>query len=178
MAIKERAKTFFYYLGGFKKVVIGGNGQDAGAQTQVNISKLITGMADATFVDLFTVTVPNSAQAATIEITLMGSLGAGGAVGAFESSNGAFGLVTVARTAGVATVAVAAALTSSAVASVAGANNAAVAYQVSAITGANGATQTFTIQAKVTKSLGASANHQVLAIAGLLNSQGSGVTIA
>jgi hypothetical protein len=178
MAIKERAKTFFYFIAGFKKLVLGGNGQDGGAQTQVNITKLITGLADATFTDLFTVTVPNAAQAAVVELTLLGSLGAGGAVGAFEASQGAFGLIAIVRTAGLATVAVAAALTSAAAAAVAGATTAAVAYQVSAITGANGATQAFTIQAKVTKGAGSSANHQILATAALTNNQGSGVTIS
>lgn len=138
--------------------------------------KDLTGMADATFVDLFTVTVPNVANAARITIELLGSLGAGGTVGAYEGSQAARLELVVTRTVGAATVATVATLTNTAAANVASGATATLAAQASAMTGATSATQTFTIQVKVTRGSGTSTNHKVSAHARLLGSA-AGITI-
>lgn len=158
-------------------MMLGGQALGA-AGSEYYTTKTVTGLADATFTDLFTVTVPNAANSATIPLLLNGILGAGGTVGAGECTATAYGQLVVARTAGLATVASAVALSNAGTACVAGATTIALAYQVSSITGANGATQTFTIQGRVTKGAGSSANHVVLASASLLNWGASGITIS
>lgn len=178
MSIKERPKEFTFFSGVLKKFGLGGNAQDGGANTQMQLSKLTTGIADATGTAIFTVTVPNGPQAAMIELSVLASLGAGGAVGAFEASAVAFGMIAVARTAGLATVATAVALSNTGSAAVAGATTITLAYAVSAVAGGNGATQTFTINVTITKGAGSSANHQALAVAAITNAVGGGVTIA
>jgi hypothetical protein len=63
-------------------------------------------------------------------------------------------------------------------AGVAGADTCTVAGDLGAITGAVGASNTFTIRVTVTKGAGASANHTCTAHASLLNKNASGVTIS
>lgn len=188
---KNNSDILTYNANGTTKVVLDNNttgqvlqvplniGGAAGAANTVQVtSKVVTGIADATGTAVFTVTVPNSAQAAMIELNILASLGAGGAIGAFEASAEAIGAVIVARTAGVNAVATAATLTNTATAAVAGATTITLAYAVSAISGAVGAVNTFTINVTITKGGGASANHQAFVEATVLNAVGSGVTIA
>jgi hypothetical protein len=158
---------------------LGGTGVAAAATTLTSITKVVTGIADATATDLVTVTIPNAAHAGVVHVRLLGSLGAGGAIGAFECSAVLEGNIPFARTAGVNAVAgtpSAAGMTSSAC--VAGATTITFAYSMSAVTGAVGATNTFTIKATITKGGGSSANHQVVVFAEILNSQATGITIS
>jgi hypothetical protein len=149
----------------------------AGALSDRFLTKEVTGVADNTFTDVFTVTVPNAAHAAVIPIVLMTRLGAGGAIGADECVGTAYGQLVIARTAGLATVATATTLSNTGSSCVAGATTIATAYQVSSVAGANSATQTFTIQGRVTKGAGSSTNHKIDAQADLLNANAAGITI-
>lgn len=158
--------------------ILGGTGAAAAATTRVSITKSITGMTDATTTPVFTITVPNAAESAVVKVVFDGSLGAGGAVGAFECSATLTGAVAVTRTSGLATVGTAASASSTASSCVVGATTITLAYAVSSNTGANNAQQTFTINATITKGGGASANHTLIASGEVLNSQASGITIS
>lgn len=156
---------------------LGGTGVPGAAAVATRITKAIASIADATATDLVTVTVPNAAHSAVVHVRLVGSLGAGGAIGANECSSTLEGNVTIARTAGVATVATASSAGETSSSCVAGATTITLAYSVSTMTGAVGATQTFTIKGTITKGGGLSANHTALVVAEVDNANASGVTI-
>lgn len=154
-------------------------GVQGGPASSVTLLKNTSAIADNTATTIFTVTIPNAANAATITIGLTASLGAGGAIGAFEESLTAFGAIILTRTAGVATTAVATALTNTGKTNVAGADSTAtLAYSVTAMTGAVGATQTFNVQVTIAHGGGSSTNHTCLAEATVYNANAAGVTIA
>jgi hypothetical protein len=149
-----------------------------GATTRVEINKSVTGISDATATDVFTVTVPNSANSASIRVRLTGSAGAGGAIGANESTQDAEYMINITRTAGVNAVAtIGAVVGQAAAATVAGGNNVAVTGTLSAVSGAVGATNTFTVKVTVTRAAGSATNHTCTAFAELINANASGVTI-
>ena len=151
----------------------------AGAATRYEWQKSVTGIADNTFTDVFTVTVPNNAHSASLRVRLTGSAGAGGAIGANESTQDAEYMINVARTAGVNAVAtIGAVVGQAAAATVAGGNNIAVSAQLSAISGAVGASNTFTIQVKVARAAGTATNHTCFGYAELLNANSNGITIS
>ncbi len=52
------------------------------------------------------------------------------------------------------------------------------AYSLSAVAGANSATQTFSVQVTITKGGGSSTNHTALVEAEVLNANATGVTIS
>lgn len=158
-------------------IVLGGTGVAASAGSDTALVKRVTGLADATATPIITVTVPNTAQSATVHVHFVGQLGAGGAIGAGECSANLEGDVVLARTAGLATVPAAITATATGSACVAGASTITLAYAVSSITGANTASQSFTINATITKGGGSSTSHVLLAYADVLNSQSTGVTI-
>jgi len=149
-----------------------------GTTSRVEANKAITAIADATATTVFTVTVPNASHSAMIEVNLTGKIGAGGAIGAGEATGTISYQIAIARTAGVNAVATISAAYGSAVCAVAGATTITVAGTLGAITGAVGASNTFTIQVTVTKGGGASANHTCLAYARLMNANSSGISIA
>jgi hypothetical protein len=148
------------------------------ASTDAVMTKTVTGIADATATAVFTVTVPNTANAAIIPIVIGGSLGAGGAIGAFECTATAYGQIVVTRTPGVATVATATTLADTGSACVVGATTETLAYAVSAMTGAVTVAQTFKVNVTITKGGGASANHSAIVQADLLNANAAGITIS
>ena len=151
----------------------------AGAITsRTVINKAITGISDATGTATFTVTIPNAAHSGSLKVTLVGSLGAGGAIGANEASATIAYDIAITRTAGVATVATISAAYGSAASAVAGAATVTVTAVVSGMTGAVSATQTFTVNVTITKSGGSSDNHTCLCFGELLNANVTGVTIA
>lgn len=160
----------------FSSAINGASGQ---ATSRTEINKAVTAIADATATAVFTVTVPNAAHSASIRVRLAGSMGAGGAVGANESTQDAEYMINIARTAGVnAAATIGAVVGQAAAASVVGADNVAVTGTLSAIAGAVGVANTFTINVTITKSAGASAAHTCLAFAELLNANTAGVTIS
>lgn len=153
-------------------------GLPGGATSAVKLIKTVTGIADATATAVFTVTVPNGAHAAVIRLTVLASLGAGGAIGAFEASAILDGSVVVARTAGVSAVVTAATAVLTGSAAVAGATTITLTYDVSSVSGAVGVTETFTIRVTITKGGGSSAAHQAVVVGELVNAASSGVTFA
>lgn len=147
----------------------------AGSATSTKqIIKKVTGIADNTATDVLTVTVPNANHAAVIKLTLLSS---NGSTDAFESSRTAEGAVVVARTTGANAVAVAATLTLAQIATVAAGATHTLAYGVSAISGAVGATNTFTIQVTIDDS-GNLGSNQCVVLAEVINAEATGVTIA
>lgn len=150
-----------------------------GLTTASFLVKAISAITDNTFTDIVTVTVPNIKAAAVIRVHLLGALGAGGAIGAGEAMAGISYDVGVVRTAGVNAVTVASsAYGSTTSTAVAGATTATVTAQVSAIAGAVGAVNTFTIQIKVAKGGAGSDNHTAVAFVEVINQFAGGVTVA
>jgi hypothetical protein len=145
----------------------------AGAQHTLVARK--TGIADATATGVITVTVPNAAHNAAIFLDILAHLGTG--TDASESSRCATGCVVLARKAGADTVATVATLETPQIATVAGGGTLTLAYDVSTLTGASGATQTFTIRLTLTVT-GTITDHTAVVSARLLNSLATGVTMA
>lgn len=147
------------------------------AGTATSATRLVlkkTGIADNTATDVITVTVPNANHAACIKLRILSS---NGSTDAFESSRCAEGMVVLARTTGADTVAAVAALELAQIATVASGATHTLAYGVSAMTGAAGATQTFTIQLTINDSGNVGSNQAVI-LAEVLNAEATGVTIA
>lgn len=164
-------------VGATTSTVVGGTAAVGAATTETTKTYAVTGLADGVATPTFTVTIPNGAESANLHVTIIGSLGAGGAIGANECSNTLEGNIAITRTTGVATVPIASAAGLTATACVAGATSETLAYAVSAVAGAVGATQTFTVNVTITKGVGGSNNHTVLAVARLANANASGVTL-
>ncbi len=140
-------------------------------------AKTITGIQDNTFTDVITVTVPNAASGATIEIVLTASLGAGGALGQYESSIGEYALVTVTRVPGRTTAKGLSIGTVGTLAQSVGASGITQNIQLSANTGANTAQQTFTIQYSIARTAGASNNHIASVISRIISPTLTNITI-
>lgn len=149
------------------------------ATTRTEIAKSVTAIANNTATAVLTFTVPNAAHSASFLVELVGSSGAGGSVGANESTQSARYQVDIARTAGVNAVATIGAIFGQpAAVTVAGGNSVATTAALSAISGAVGATNTFTVNVTIARSAGTATNHTCLVNARLLNANASGVTVA
>lgn len=160
-------------------LTVGGTGVPGAAVTMTSVTKAITAFTDTTAKDVFTVTVPNAAHAARIEVDCLGVLGAGGAVGAGESTMSTKYIVNLARFAGAATVVGVSTAIGAANAKVAGADDiTSVVVTASAMAGAIGAQQTFTIKVAITRSGAGASNHTGVFTARVLNQNATGVTIA
>ncbi len=153
-------------------------GTSGGATSVCDIQKAVTAIADNVATAVLTVTVPNSAQTATVRVRLKGALGAGGAIGADEASGSVSYDITVARTTGVNAVAIASSAYGSAMANVAGAATITVVAAVSAIAGAVGDPNTFTVNVTIARGSGSATNHTCMVFADVLNGRATGVTIA
>ena len=80
-------------------------GATAGANlSETVIMKSVTAIVDAVATSVLTITVPNAPVSALLRVRLSGSLGAGGAIGAYEASCGVTYDFQIVRTAGVAAV--------------------------------------------------------------------------
>lgn len=141
------------------------------------ITKTILGLVNNVFADVLTITVPNAAVGAVIEITLTGSLGAGGSVGPFEATTGRVMLVTITRTPGVATDAQLVVAQNAGDARVVGATTIAQMTQLSAISGAPTGAQTLTVQYRITRGAGASTNHVAAAVSRIISPSPTAITI-
>lgn len=158
---------------------LGGTGVPGAATVQTSVTKAVTAFADTTAKAVFTVTVPNAAHAAVIEVDCLGVLGAGGAIGAGESTRNSKYHVTLARTAGVAVVVGVSAAIGGAAATVAGGQAiTSVVVTASSITGGVTADNTFTILVAITRAGATATNHTGVFSARILNGNASGVTIA
>lgn len=154
-------------------------GAAAGAASSVaTLVKAVTGIADNTATGVLTVTVPNAAHSASLRVRLVGALGAGGAIGAREATGTVSYDIAITRTAGVNAVVTASSAYGSGMANVAGAATITVTAAASAISGAVGAVNTFTVDVTINSGSGVSANHTCLVIAEIANAAASGVTIA
>lgn len=146
-----------------------------GASATVRLfTKKVTGIADNVATDILTVTVPNANEAASIELTLLSS---NGSTDAFESSRVAKGELVVARTTGTNAVVADTVLDKVAIATVAGGATHTLAYNVTAVSGAVGAANTFTIQVTINDSGNVGSNQLVL-FCQLLSAETGGITIA
>lgn len=158
---------------------VGGTGVPGAASVMSSLTKAVTAFSDTVAKAVFTVTVPNAAHTAAIEIDALGVMGAGGAVGAGETSRLSKYQLVVTRTAALDAVATLSSAIGGVQSKVAGADNiTSVVVTASAMTGASSATQTFTILVAITKAAGAADNHTCVATARLLNQNATGVTIA
>lgn len=153
----------------------GGTGAAGAAGTLTRLVVRKTGIANNTATAVITVTVPNGMHAAAIRLTILGHLGTG--TDTFESARCAEGLIVLARQTGAATVAVAATLALAQIATAAGGGTLTLAYGVSSMTGAVGATQTFDITLTLVVT-GTITDHQAVVFAELVNSAAGGVTMA
>lgn len=160
-------------------LTIGGTGVPGAASVMQILTKAATGLADTVATAVYTVTVPNAAHAVLIEVDTLGVMGAGGAVGAGETTRSSKYQLAVTRTAGLAAVATLSAAIGGVQSKVAGADNiTSTVVTASAMTGANSAAQTFTINVAITKAAGAADNHSCLVVVRVINQNASGVTIA
>lgn len=151
-----------------------GLGPVQSATSTYELVKKVTAIADAVATDVITVTVPNANHAAVVMVDFVCSTGS---TDAFESTRTAQGRAVLARTTGVATVAAVATLEQAQIATVAAGATLTLAYGVSAMSGAAGATQTFTIQVTANDS-GNVGGNQCVVNAKLINAQATGITIS
>jgi hypothetical protein len=160
-------------------IVYGGGTVAAGSVTsRAEGNKAVASIANAAATDILTVTIPNAAHSASLKVKVIGSLGAGGAIGANEASATNTYDIIITRTAGVATVVAISSAYGAAASAVAGAATVTATAAVTAMTGAVGATQTFTVQVTISRSGGSSTNHTCLVFYELLNANATGVTVA
>jgi hypothetical protein len=153
------------------------NGVTAGgAGSQTYLFKAISAIPDNTATDGFTITIPNATHAAFIRARAVASLGAGGALGAGESTVIASRDFAVNRLAGATTVVAAATATGSANAQSSGGATATMTLSASSVSGSAGASQTFKLQVTVGHGSGSSSNHSAILAIELLNQNASGVT--
>jgi hypothetical protein len=157
---------------------LGGTGVPAAAVVLTEITKTVTAIADATATDVLTITVPNAAHVAQMSVCVTGVLGAGGAIGAGEAAATNCYVITLVRTAGVNAVATASSASGAAAAAVAGAATVTATAALSSVSGAVGASNSFTVKITITKSGGSSANHVAFVYARILNGNATGISIS
>lgn len=158
--------------------ILFGAGAAATTNSRTEMNKATTAIANAVATTVVTFTVPNAAHSASFEIQVIGSLGAGGAIGANEASASNTYVGTLCRTAGVATVVTLSSAYGAAASAVAGAATVTCTAAATAMSGAVGATQTFDIQVTISRSGGSSTNHTCQTYVRLMNSNVTGVTVA
>jgi hypothetical protein len=153
-------------------------GATAGAATSAHsLVKVVTGIADNTATTVLTITVPNAAHGALVQVTIVGYAGASGAIGAFECVTGVSYNIAVARTAGVAMGATVSSAYGSAAAVVVGAGTmtcvGAITLTGEGVSATNTGVFKATIDASATATL-----HRCMVYATILNSQATGITIS
>jgi hypothetical protein len=154
------------------------SGLSGAVTSKAELTKAVTAIADATATDVLTITVPNAAHSALVRVMLAGSLGAGGAIGANEATGVVAYDIAIARTAGVNAVAGISAAYGAASAVVAGGATITVTAAMSAVVGAVGASNSFTVKVTITKGSGASANHTCRIHATVVNANATGVSVS
>lgn len=142
------------------------------------VFKELTGMADATGVQAFTIAVPNAADSIYIMFETMGRLGAGGDIGAHEGAGIISHRLVITRTPGVNAVATLTTTHTGSLATVAGGDTGTPALTVGSVGGAVDEVNTFAVNLTVTRGGGASANHVAICMAEILMSETGAITIA
>lgn len=168
------------FRGGPNQIVYHGSASGGGGTvtSRAEINKPVTGFTDGVAKAVLTVTIPNEAHSAVLEVEVLGMLGAGGAIGAGEAVATNSYKFVITRTAGVNAVVAPSSAFGAAADAVAGATTATCTAADSAISGTTSATNTFTVDVTITKGGGSSANHTALIYAKLMNNAASGITIA
>lgn len=173
--VRTRAQSGYGTVDALEYRINGGAGAVGSVDT---IQKSTAAIANAVATTILTITIPNAAHSATIRVTVVGSIGAGGAIGANEASAANSYWVTVTRTAGVNAVATVSAAFGAAAAAVAGATTVTATLAAAAVVGAVGASNTIPLQITITRGGGSSTNHTCQAIAEVLNANATGITVA
>lgn len=153
-------------------------GTAAAATVKTRVMKAVTGIADGVATAVLTATIPNAAQSGSLRVTLVGSLGAGGAIGANEATGTVSYDFAITRTAGVNAVTTISTAYGSGMASVAGAATITVTAAASAIAGAVGVANTFTVNVTITAGSGAATNHTCTVFAEVINANANGITLS
>ena len=153
-------------------------GAPAAAATVTRNRRAVTAIPNNTATTVATITIPNAAHSAAIRFTVVGSLGAGGAIGANEASAANSYFVTIARTAGVNAVGAISSAFGAAASAVAGAATVTSVLTLAAVSGAVGATNTIPVQVTIARSGGSSTNHTALVTWEVMNANATGVTVA
>jgi hypothetical protein len=156
----------------------GSSGGGGSVTSRTELNKAVASISNAVATDVLTVTIPNAAHSASMLVRVTGSLGAGGAIGANEATATNTYIIAITRTAGVATVVATSAAFGAAASAVAGAATVTATAAPTAMSGAVGATQTFTVQVTISRSGGSSTNHTCLVYAQLMNANATGITLA
>lgn len=171
-----RASGGAIYTSAGRSVTFGGAPAAAATVTRNRVA--VTAIANNVATTVATITIPNAAHSATIKFTVVGSLGAGGAIGANEASAANSYFVTIARTAGVNAVGAISSAFGAAASAVAGAATVTSVLTLAAVSGAVGATNTIPVQVTIARSGGSSTNHTALVTWEILNANATGVTVA
>lgn len=137
-----------------------------------------SGMPNNVFVDVLTITVPNTSGSALIAVDLLGSLGAGGSVGAYESTTGRQVLIAVTRVAGLAADAALTVVSSTTDARIPGSTTITQGTQLGSWSGSPTGTQTITLQYRITKGGLGSDNHVAAIRATVLRRLGAAIAIS
>lgn len=155
-------------------LVSGADATPGAAGQAITIINRKTAIVDNTATSIFTVTCPNTDQAAVVEIVLLATVKKT-AGGTLESSRVAVGYIVFDRTTGAALVGTATALTNTGIAT-SGTDTLTAAYSLGVVAGAVGVANTIDI--KVTLVGSGTDSHQIVALATIINSEASGMTIA
>lgn len=157
---------------------LGGSGVPAAAGVMYEFTKEVTAIAENTATAVLTVTVPNAAHAAIMEILVMARQGAGGTIGADESVTVTKYLVAIARTLGVASVLTLSSAIGATNSKVSGGDTDTAVLTQTANAEGVGATNTHTIKVTIDSSNNSSGNHKCDLFVRLFNANASGVTVA
>jgi len=141
------------------------------------IIKTVTGLLNNTNTTILNITIPNISGGAIIELTISGSLGAGGAVGAFESTTGRSFLIALTRVAGAATVATISIGNLASPAVTVGASSLNLTASLGVVSGANSATQTIPVVLNLSRVSGASTNHTASMVSRIVSPAPTSITI-
>lgn len=172
----QRAANGAIYTPAGRSITFGGAPAAAATVTRNRIAT--TAIANNVATTVATITIPNAAHSACIRFTVVGSLGAGGAIGANEASASNSYVVTVTRTAGVNAVAEISSAFGAAASAVAGAATVTAALTLAAVSGAVGATNTVAVQVTIARSGGSSDNHTAVTTWEIVNANSSGISVA
>lgn len=158
-------------------VVMNYAGAAAAASTASTLIKVVTGIADNVATNVLTITVPNAAHAALIQVTIVGQAGASGAIGAFEDVTAVTYNIAVCRTAGVAMGATVSTAFGSAAAVVVGAGTMTTVGAITLNGEGVGVTNTGSFKATIDQS-STSTLHRCLVFATIINANATGITIS
>lgn len=164
-------------FGGTSSTTVRGTAID-GDLAVIKTTKYVTNIPNASATAVLTVTIPNATHRASLKVRLHGALGTGGAIGSGEAAGTVAYDIVFVRTPGVNAVATISTAYGSGMANVAGAATITVTAAMSAVAGAVGATNTFTVNVTISRGGGSSANHTCMVLAELMNVNSTGITMA